>query len=262
MNHHILTVIVLIFTITACRGQDLTESEEPSSFHVLGITIGINQVKEENLLPLVHSGFITTLSYDYRRSEENYQDFRFALGFSRIIADREDITKSANVPIALSYSYCVRVAEDQRFTLFIGPHAKVAYSLFFYPNWDESHLYWTNSLSVGINNVFSYILPDDTKLFSRLSMPLLSLYSRPSVVRLHKIDDLSFGGIVKNLHSNLNSGFLDAAFAFHFDVEYQFPVFQTKTEVVFYSLDFIRTAKGDADPFTQLIHQLGLRILL
>jgi hypothetical protein len=253
---------VLLISINVALSQDSTGSLSPGSFHAVGITIGVNQVKEENLLPRVHSGFITTLAYDYICISERYQDFKFALGISRIIANPEDVTKSANLMLTSSYSYCFKLIEVPNISYFIGPQAKLAYSVFFYPNWDESHLYWGNLFSIGVSNFGTYKICSRTRLVSTLTIALFSLYSRPNALRLYKIDELSFGSIFKSLHQNLEFGFITAVTTLHFDIEYQFPVFETKTEAFFYSFDYAHIGKGNALPFTQLFHQLGLRILL
>lgn len=256
-----VTVLVLL-CVSASRGQDTTDLATPFSFHVLGITIGVNQAKEENLVPRVHTGFITRLSYEYRRIGEQSHDFRCALGLSRILADPEDITKTANAMITSSYSYSFKVIDESSLMYFIGPQADLVYSVFFYPNWDDSHLYWGNSLSLGISNSALFSFQNDTRLFARFFFSLLSVSSRPDLLRLYKFEEVSFDGIVKNVHSDLTLGVPPKVMALHFDIEYQFPLFQTKTEAVFYSFDYARINSDPALPFTQMIHQLGLRILL
>lgn len=262
MKYYLRIISLLLLGVNDSWGQDTTGTQMPVSFHALGITIGVNQVKEENLLPRIHSGFITSISYGHRRIEERFQDFRFALGFSRILATPENVTKSANAMITSTYSYCFKAIDEPSIKYYVGPHAKLAYSIFLYPNWDESHLYWGNSFSLGISNIAYYSFQNDTKFFSAFSVTLLSMYSRPDIPRLYKIDDVSFGGIVSDVHKNLKLGFVTKIFLLHFDIEYQFPVFQTKTEALFYSFDYAWIGKGDAFPFVQLFHQLGLRILL
>ena len=262
MKYYLRIISLVLLGVNVSRGQDTMGTATPVSFHVLGITIGVNQVKEEHLLPRVHTGSITTLSYSHRHHGERYQDFRFELGFSRILATPEDLTKSANAMITSTYSYCFKAIDEPSINYYIGPQAKLAYSIFFYPNWDDSHLYWGNSFSLGISNIAFHSFQNDTKLFATFSIALLSLYSRPDIPRLYKIDDISFGGMVSNVHKNLKLGFPPMATSLHCEIEYQFPVFQTKTEAVFYSFDYAKIARGKAFPFTQLFHKLGLRILL
>jgi hypothetical protein len=255
------SILFLLFT-EAIHAQDSAATDPYPSFHAIGVTIGVNQIKEENLLPRVHSGFITTLSYQYLRMSETYQDLRFALGYSRVIATPEDITKSVNALVTLSYSYAFKLAEAPSFVWFLGPLAKAAYSVSLYPNWDDSHLYWGDVFSLGITNALLYTFGGDSRLFSTISLPILSLYSRPETLRLYKFDETSFEGIVRNLHQDPTGGFVNKAFALHFDLEYQFPVFRTKTQGVFFSMDYGHVTADNALPLTQLIYQVGLRILL
>jgi hypothetical protein len=262
MNIRVISGVILLFLATSGYAQDTTVQDAKASTHSIGVTIGVNQVKEANLLPRVHTGFVTTLSYGCTRSQQNYTDFQFLLGYSRIIARSEDITKSANVMIGTSYSYAFKVLEDQSLTYFLGPEVKLSYSAGAYPNWDDSHLYWANYLSAGINNVLIYAFQNETQLVSHVSIPLLSLFSRPDLVRLNKFDDLSFSGLIKSLHSNMTLGFWNMAFYLHIDLEYHFPVFRTKQEAFFYSLEYVRLRGSDGNPYTQLIHQVGIKVLL
>jgi hypothetical protein len=262
MNIRIISTIIVFVLVNFGYAQDKDEPDTMMSAHSIGATIGINQIKEVNLLSRVHSGFITTLSYGYIHSQQNYRDFQFLLGYSRIIAQSEDITKSANLLISTSYSYAFKLFERQPLTYFLGPQVKFSYSFGAYPNWDDSHSYWANYMSAGINNVLVYRFQDETRIVSHVSIPLLSLFSRPDIVRLKKFDDLSFGGIVKSLHSNMKLGFWNTAFHLHTDVEYQFPVFHTKQEAFFYSLDYVRLCRDDGNPYTQLMHQIGIKVFL
>lgn len=256
------TTVVLLLWMNLAYSQEPTDQGLSASTHKIAITIGVNQIKEANLLSWAHSGFITTLSYGCTHSQENYRDFRFLLGYSRIIARAEDVTKSANILIGTSYSYAFKMTERRSLTYFLGPLVNLSYSVGAYPNWDDSHLYWANDMSVGINNVLIYTLRNETQLVSHVSMPLLSLFSRPDLMRLNKFDDMSFGGIVKNLHSNMNLGFWDSAFRFHADIELRFPIFRSEQEAFFYSLDIVRLHGNVGNPYTQLIHQIGMKVML
>jgi hypothetical protein len=257
-----LTIILSCFVTNLCRGQDTVGTALAASFCAIGMTIGLNELKEENLLPLVHSGYVTSLSYEHRRTGENYQELRVALGFSRIVAAPEDLTKSFDALINASYSYDLNVIRQSQFAYFIGPQAKLFYSVMLYPNWDDSHLYWGNYFSIGVNNVLSYSFEDNTRLFSCMSLPILCLFSRSDLNPLYKMGDASFGGITSNLHSDIKAGFWNTLFAIHLSLEYQFPVFTSKTEAFSYSVDYLRMKKRGGNPFTQLVHEIGLKVLL
>jgi hypothetical protein len=242
--------------------QDLREPGISSSYDAFGVGVGINQMKEENLLPRVHSGFVLTLSYDHRFVGDDYRGVSAAIGYSTVRAEPEGPTKSLNALISASYSYGFALVQSDRLKYFIGPNLKLAYSFGGYPNWDDSHSYWANSLSLGFENIASYELGDNTRLFSTLSIPVVSLSSRPDVLRLYKIDEATFGGVMRVLHSNINTGSWNTVFGIHWSLEYQFPVFQTKSEGLTYSFDFIRMSNNNSLPYFQIIHQIGMRILL
>jgi hypothetical protein len=252
----------LILLASCCFGQDSVGTSSRGSGQAIGITVGVNQLSDENLLPRVHTGLITTLSYVRRSVGESFSDCSLSLSFSRIIAKGEDVTKSANGLIAASSAYAMSVVNGDRLRCFVGPQAQARYSVSLYPNWDDSHLYWANVLSVGFTNVAFYTFDDNTVLLAEVNLPILSLQSRPDALRLYKFDDASFGGIVRNLHHDLTAGFVSSVLHVHIGMEYQFPAFQTKTEAVFFSFDYTRMVSSNALPFRQLQYQLGLRMFL
>jgi hypothetical protein len=262
MNTRVICIIAMLFAASPCFSQDAVDPGPSPTIHSIGLTIGINQLKEANLLSRAHSGFITTLSYGRIRSDGVYRDLQFMIGYSRIIAQSEDVTKSANILLGASWAYAPKLIEGNSWRWFLGPQVRLAYSVGAYPNWDDSHLYWANSLSAGINNVLIYPFADETQLVSHVSIPLVSLFSRPDPLRLTKFDDLSFSGIVKSLHSNMDVGFWNTAFQVHFDAEYQFPIFRTKKEAFFYSLDYVGLRNSEGNPFIQLLHQFGMKVFL
>jgi len=262
MNHTTPFLSILLFISSLGYAQDIKDPVRFDSFDGVGIAVGVNQVREENLLPRLHSGFVVTFSYDHRRIGDEYRGVRATIGYSRVSTEPEGPTKSLNALITAAYSYGFALIQTERLKYFLGPGMKLAYSFGGYPNWDDSHPYWANNLSLGIENVASYELGDNTRLFSTLSVPVISFSSRPDLLRLYKIDDATFGGVMKVLHSNVNTGSWNTVFDVHFNLEYQFPVFQTKTEALFYSLDYTRMSNDNALPYAQLIHQIGVRVLL
>lgn len=260
--HFVLRASCLILFANTCLSQDSVRISPRSSGAALGVTIGINQLKDENLLPRVHGGFITSFSYSHRNVGRTYADFSLSLSYSRISATGEEITKSVNGMVAASYGYAFSVASTDRMSCFIGPQAQTTYSVSFYPNWDDSHLYWANILSLGVTNVFLFTFDDKTALVAAFDFPVLSLRSRPDALRLYKFDDASFAGLMNNLHHDLRVGFPGSDLIVHFGVEYQFPVFQEKTEAVFCTFNYTKIVTANASSFKQLQYQLGLRMFL
>jgi len=262
MNYKILTVTFLLLVNLFIYGQDSTGIIPGNSFHTVGISAGINQIKEENLLPLVHTGYIVNILYEYQNIKKSYQNIQLILGIGRVVADPEDITKSVNFLIKPSYSFCFNLVRKSGFNFFLGPQAGGSYSLSYYPSWDDSHVYWADFISLGSTAFGQYILTEDRRFQFQLSIPLISFYSRPESLRLFKADHSSFGEILRSSYSNIKAGLWDAVFAIRLCVEYQFPVFRTKTEAFSYTLEYTRVKADGGNPFQQLIHQLGLKVLL
>jgi hypothetical protein len=254
--------IFLLFIPVPAHTQNLSDPATFQSYDVLGIALGLNQIKEENLLPRLHSGLEVALSYDHRRVGDDYRGSRVEIGYSIVSADPEGPAKSLNVSINASSTYGFSLIRSEQLNCFIGPALKLAYSFGGYPNWDDSHAYWANNLSLGVESTASYELGEDTRLFSTVSFPVFSFSSRPDVLRLYKMDDATFGGVMKALHSNVNAGSWNRVFGIHFNLEYQFPMFHTKTEAISYSLDYTRMSNSNALPYAQVLHQIGLRFLL
>jgi hypothetical protein len=262
MTRNVWILIFLFFIPVSAPAQNLNEPVTFKSYDVIGIAVGMNQIMEENLLARLHSGFALELSYDHRSIGDDYRGARAAIGYSTVSAEPEGPTKSLNVSINACSNYGFSLIRSDQFNCFVGPALKLAYSFGGYPNWDDSHAYWANNFSLGVENTASYELGENTRFFSTLSFPVLSVSSRPDAERLYKMDDATFGGVMKALHSNINVGFWNKVFGIHFNLEYQFPMFHTKTEAISYSLDYTRMSNSNALPYAHVLHQLGLRILL
>ena len=134
------------------------------------------------------------------------------------------------------------------------------YNLSFYPNWDESHLYWGSSFNIGIGNKLNYQINDKQTLVIDLDISLFSVFSRPELDRQYKIDDISFGGIIKNIHSNLETGTMNKSVLATFQSEYQFRISKKITQAICYSYNYERLKSDEGLPFQGSLHQIGLKI--
>jgi len=261
-----MKVLTVAAVLLWAAGERCTAQEElpdtVRSIHAIGFGAAVNQMKEENLLPRVHSGFLVDLSYEYRRFGERYQNVQIALGFSRLSAEPEDLAATASILINASYAYDFRLVEKEDLIFLLGPEARLLYSVTLFPKWDDSHLYWASLWSMGPNAVALFGLKSRSRIAVRLSLPIISLYSRPPADRLYKMDEGSFDQVVRSLHSDLRLGAWNAFFYLHLEVEYQFPVFQHSEEAISYSLDRLWIRRDDGNPFSQLIHQIALKVML
>ena len=249
----------LSMSLFTAQAQDSTRF-----FHLVGGQFGVNQVKDENLHPKVSTGTITELSYGFENitRSNSLQQFNLNMGYSRLKTELEDLSKSVNLKLNLNYSSNYRLLHKKNFNYYLGPGITLAYSGSYFPNWDESHLYWANHLSLGVKNIFSFTIKNKNEWVSSISIPLYSAYSRPQLYRLYKMDDITFGGFVKSYHDNISTSHFINVFFLKVQSEYRFPVFSKKKEAVTYTFDFLRMKGKDARPFTQLSHQIGIKFFL
>ena len=261
--HRNATIVVLILLLSVpSYAQEAGSDSSGRSDHVIGIRFGVNQLKEEDLVPLVHTGFILTLSYEYRSRGTCFRRFLFDLDYSRLETARESNPLTAQLGLRASYSHTFGVIENRSLCLFLGPVVGISLAGAYFPNWDDSHTYWATTYSLGAAGLSLWRFDNGTSLLGWLSFPLISLYSRPDRVRQYKLDDISIGGLARDWNSNLEAGFWNRAFFLQFSAEYQFPLFSTKTQAVSYSFAYSRVEANGGNPVIRLFHQVGLSILL
>jgi hypothetical protein len=262
MKTKIILISVMILMVISIMGQEPPPSSAPRKIYSVNLQFGLNQIREKNLLPLVHKGTLTELSVETEKMKSGLRQFQASFVYSRLKTNLEEMAKSGNIKLVLNYSYNFQIYNNTNLTYYLGPRTSLCYSYMLYPNWDDSHGYWADYLSFGLNNVLSIKGEHEREWFTSLNIGLLSLYSRPDEIRPYKMDDSSFGGIMKALNSNIAPGTINKALQINFKAEYRFPVFLTKREAITYNLDLTRFSSDNAEPLIQVIHRFGLKIML
>jgi len=262
MKTNILLITILILTTSMIKGQDSDSSSNHNKIYSVSIQSGLNQIKEMNLLPLVQKGFLTELSFETEKIKSSLRQFQFSLTYSRVKTGLEEMSKSGNIKFGLNYSYNFLVFQKNNLRYYLGPQTSLCYSFMLFPNWDDSHGYWADYISFGPNNIISVSLRHESEWFSSLNFSLFSLFSRPEEIRPFKMDDSSFGGIIKALNSNIEPGLMDKVFQINFKTEYRFPVFVTKREAITFNMNIVRISDSDGQPVLQIINMFGIKIML
>ena len=183
--------------------------------------IGLNQVKENNLVPVVHRGVLHYLCYENQQQQNNVLDFRVSLLYSSLVTKHEDDGDSFNAQINLSCKYLFTAIQTGNFSWFSGPSSSLHYSLSEYSNYDESHLYWADYLSINISNYLQYRWGHNKYLAWKISFPVCMFLCRPEINRAYKIDDVTFKGIVRNMHSDPEFAFWGKGFSLNSELEYR-----------------------------------------
>jgi hypothetical protein len=224
------------------------------------LDLGLNQLKEENLHPKVHSGFCFGLRYNHLRTKVGQRLIQFEARFSRPKTKYESLSASMNIQLYGSYSFLFHKVEKNKITFHLGPDIGFQYNLSHYPNWDESHLYWSDYLGLGVYNKLKYQLNKKQELVLDISAPIASIISRPELNRLYKIDDVTFGGIVKSMHSNLEGAFWNHSFAIKSRLEYHFAISKRVTHAICYSFNYSRMRANEGLLFQNSQHLIGLKL--
>jgi hypothetical protein len=262
MKAKVLLIQVLILIGSMVKGQDTDLSSDKDKTYSVSFQLGLNQIKEMNLLPMVHKGRLTELSFETEKIKSSLRQFQFSFLYSRIKTGAEEMPKSGNIKLGLDYSYNFLIFQRNNLRYYFGPQASLSYSYMLYPNWDDSHGYWADYLSFGPNNIISVSVRHDREWFTSLNFSLFSLFSRPEEIRPYKMDDSSVGGILKALNSNIETGTVNRALQINFRTEYRYPVFVDKREAITYDMNIIRLSQKSEKPVFQFIWQVGIKIML
>lgn len=249
--------VFLLYSVNLCFGQDSSHVSKHNSFQ---LHVGLNQLKEENLHPKVHSGVIYGLYYSNTRTNIHQSIFQLGVQFSRTKTKHESLAASMNLQIDASYSYLFKMINRNKFIFRFGPLIELHYSLSHYPNWDESHLYWSDYLGFGIHTQSKYQLTKKQVLSLDISSPVVSVISRPQLNRMHKIDDISFGGIISSMHSNLEGAFWNHSLVIKSRVEYRFTISKRVSQAICYSFNYSRMKANKGLPFQDIQHLIGLKL--
>jgi hypothetical protein len=226
----------------------------------LEIDAGSNQLKENNLHPKVHSGLMPGIIYNrYRLSAEKISNFSTGLNFTALKTAYENSAESMNVNLFFGYRQLFKVYQRSNYFVAAGPDAQLIYNFSFFPNWDESHLYWANQLTIGTSGAAFIKLSESKNLIFDLKMGLASLASRPLIEREYKIDDLTFEGVVSAFHSNVAFLTVNRSFNFSFRTEYQFNTSTRLSPAVLYEFSVQKLNTPVSHSFINIHHKTGIK---
>lgn len=259
INVFLIIILILISNLIKGEGQDSLSCKK---IYSVNLRFGMNQIREMNLLPLVHKGTITELSFETEKIKGSLRHFQLFFTYSRIKTSLEEMSPSGNIRLGMDYSYNFLIVRNNNLRYYLGPQTSLCYSFMLFPNWDESHSYWANYLSVGANNILSVAVRNKSEWFTSLNFSVASLFSRPDEIRPYKMDDNSAMGILSALNSNIETGSMNKLLQINLRTEYRFPVFVNKKEAITFNMDILRLSGNSGQPVLQIINSIGLKIML
>ena len=251
-----LLMLLRSFPLPAQHGR------QDHSNHMVGFNAGMAQFREEILHPKVHGGYRLALEYAFESRASSVFAIDALLGFSRFSTVYEDLQPGANLSLLARARYGFCVGDVFRLPVFAGPSMAASYSMNYYPNWDDSHLYHATAISVGVNAGSIVSLSDGYELAFGLDLPVLFLVGRPPDIRLYKIDDLGVGDILSTMHRDMEFGLIGRNLVIECSATFSFPVFGTKKEYVGYRFRSAHLKTSDGAPYSEIIHSFVLGVKL
>lgn len=252
---------LLVYVVWLLIALPLHAQKDSSvSLNSLQLVVGVQQIKEENLHPKIHTGVVYGLEYAHNSTKKNSSNFSFLFKYSTPKTKFEDAAYSTHIQLNANYNYSFKLIKKKTYSLYLGPSASSHYRLSYYPYWDDSHLYWADDFSLGVAHLFSYNIHPNTALVARLNVSLLSLFSRPILHRAYKIDDVSLGGIISSMNSNFELGTIDRAFDLSLQTEYHIRISKKVIQAIVYHFEYSHFQASTGRSFSNLQHHLGFKL--
>jgi hypothetical protein len=231
-------------------------ANKPLKQNNISINIGLIQFKDENLHPRVFRGLTVGSSYRHSKISRNISEYYAGLNISLTNMEYESFPSSANILVLGSYRFLFTIVRSENVSYYLGPVADLQYGTSGYFNWDDSHLYFANYLSGSIGNRIRFRMGNKSLDFN-LEIPLISCISRPDSNRQYKIDEITFGGILKNLSSNPELALLNKNFYVKTGLEMYFLFKDRKTRSLGYYLKYQFMQATNGNPYQSIEHSIS-----
>lgn len=255
-----IAIIILMYCslLNSLTQKTLCPDSDVRPIKNFELMTGITQQKEKNLHGRVFNGLGYSFVYTSMREEKNISTTKFSIGNSHLGTSLENGFQSLSLTLNMNYIYEFQTFYSDKWRMHTGPGSALNYNISFYKNWDESHLYWSNFFDMSLNQRFEYTMHNENKLIGRISIPVFHIVSRPEKIRDYKIDDLSFGGIIKNFHGRPELIFPNKASCIVTSIEYYTPHSRSIPNLMYtFSYQSLETSYSSA--ILTIHHRLGLK---
>ncbi|HNW49778.1 MAG TPA: hypothetical protein PKH79_01765 [Prolixibacteraceae bacterium] len=254
---HFFIAILLFFSLTSWA------EEQPVVSHSgLQADIGYDQNKESNLLPNVHSGAMLGLRYFSSRQSAHISQWEAGLQVGALKTEYEPTISSTSIRLWGKYASLFLVYTNGPLSVLAGPGSELNYNMSMYPNWDESHLYMANFLGVGAHLLAKYIFRSGKWISLKVEVPILSAISRSLPNKMYKIDNVTPGGIISDMHSRIKVVSFSKNFLVDSTVEYRFNPTKKYIPALCYTLRYNQLNDKIGYPFQQVQHLTGIKFYL
>jgi hypothetical protein len=181
-------------------------------------------------------------------------------GFTKPKAAFEPAAYSIGLLLETRYHYQRQIITGQQGTFYAGGWVGAHYNLAFYPNWDESHMYWANFAGLGFSTHWQKQLTGTSKhVFADVSLPLLGGISRPPLHRDYKIEDTAPSAIIKTNHKDMQLAGPAQYFNPNLKLGLQLNTTSRLACALYYQANYIHATTTYSNPYKQIRHGIGIR---
>ncbi len=230
-----------------------------------GFTFGLNeyQVKENLLNNIRHRGMMPMLGFSYEKSKPfSKQKAELFLIFNALKSRYDPDRSSILINPTITYRYARKVKDlGHDFKLFLGGIGGLNSHSAFYDNWDDSHIYWLTSYSIGFDGMLIYQKSEKGYFYLELHSPFLALISRPPERFLYKVVNPKFSWIISEYHRNLRLTSVHEHFALNMDLAYRFRYSDKFIQSIFWRFRYVRNSMNYSKNVSILTYQLGVTFL-
>ncbi len=242
-----------------------SQDQSDSTYSDFGISTGIHdyQIKEKVLNNIRHTGFFPFLGFSYDWSTEQIkQRVEIFLIVNMLKSRYEQESAPVIIDISLNYTHVRKITVfNPDLHLFLGGSAGLYSHMGFFDNWDDSHIYWLTYYYLGFNALITYKNPFESSTYLELSMPLLSLVSRPPERFLYKMLNDKFSWIFSEIHKDLRLTTIHQHFVLNIDFGYKFRHSESFQQKVYWRLTYTNTQLSYSKDISILINMIGTTFL-
>jgi hypothetical protein len=116
------------------------EDESAVKANIISFSPGSNMIKENILIPKVHSGSIISISYRFENEARNCNEFSFSIGYSKLRTKLETEKVTQNEQLNFSYSWGKGLLIQEKVKYYLGFNVGYDWTLMEYVVWDESRV--------------------------------------------------------------------------------------------------------------------------
>ncbi len=216
--------LILLIFLVPCQNIRCQDTIKLVKSHLLSLNIGNQKLKEEILLPKVHSGLYTGFYYLFERTNKNYYSIDFTVSYNHLKTklETEKVTQTGQVNMKYSWGY--NLLKNNLSNIHFGVTAWYNWSIEEFPVWDESRAYWGTSLSAGPFARFLFNLDNHSVWITSLNSSLLGFLSRPDYLRIYAQEEWTLSNIIKITNSHFEFALPDNIILTSIKTEYRMPV--------------------------------------